>query len=156
MIRHALPRDEPAIIEALQGYLHGVTVAGHDVVYDASTLPAIVSYQDGQINGVLTYQLTSDGLEVVTINVSDRRHGVGTTLIAAAVETARAAGAHRVWLITTNDNLDAIRFYQRRGMRITAVSPGAVDRARLLKPSIPVIGEYGIEMHDELTLEMPV
>lgn len=47
-------------------------------------------------------------------------------------------------------------FCQRRGMRIVGVSPGAVDAARALKPSIPVIGGYGIELHDELTLELAV
>jgi hypothetical protein len=58
--------------------------------------------------------------------------------------------------VTTNDNLDALRLYQRRGLRITGVSPGAVDRARAVKPAIPLVGAYGIELHDELTLELPV
>jgi hypothetical protein len=61
-----------------------------------------------------------------------------------------------VWLITTNDNLRAIRFYQRRGFRITAVDPGAVDRARLLKPSIPRVAGNGVALHDELELELIV
>jgi hypothetical protein len=63
-------------------------------------------------------------------------------------------GLRRLWLITTNDNLAALRFYQRRGMRITGVSPSAVDAARELKPSIPLTGAYGIGLHDELTLEL--
>jgi hypothetical protein len=57
-------------------------------------------------------------------------------------------------LITTNDNLDAIRFYQRRDMRIAAVAPGAADEARRIKPSIPEIGDYGIPIRDEITLEI--
>ena len=66
----------------------------------------------------------------------------------------RDAGATRLWLTTTNDNLAAVGFYQRRGLRIVAVHRGAVDRARLLKPSIPVAGDNGIELHDELELEL--
>ena len=54
------------------------------------------------------------------------------------------------WLVTTNDNLDAIRLYQRHGFRLAEVHSGAVDRARELKPTIPVMGQHGIEMHDEL------
>jgi hypothetical protein len=57
-------------------------------------------------------------------------------------------------LITTNDNIDAIRFYQRRGMRLVAVHRDAVDDARRAKPSIPMIGEYGIPIHDELEFEL--
>ena len=75
-------------------------------------------------------------------------------LLAAAAEVARELALDRAWLVTTNDNLDALRFYQRRGMRITAVAAGAVDAARALKPAIPAIGAYGIELHDELTLEL--
>ena len=56
--------------------------------------------------------------------------------------------------MTSNDNLDALRFYQRRGMRIVAVHRGAVDEAREVRPSIPLVGEHGIEIHDELELEM--
>jgi len=73
---------------------------------------------------------------------------VGSELHAAAFAAASARGLRRVWLLTTNDNLDALRFYQRRGMRIANV-----HRARALKPSIPTVGEHGIEVHDEIELE---
>lgn len=163
MIRPAIPADRPLIVEALQRLWGGVTVVAHGVTYDASTLPALLSYPDSEpdseLDGLLTYHLSKHGLEVVTIDAFVRGRGVGTALLQAAVETARAAltrsgSARRLWLITTNDNLDALRSYQRRGLRITSVSPGAADRARLIKPSIPLIGAYGIELHDELTLEL--
>ena len=55
--------------------------------------------------------------------------------------------------MTTNDNLDALAFYQRRGFRLSGLRVGAVDEARrTLKPALPVIGEHGIELHDELEL----
>jgi hypothetical protein len=57
---------------------------------------------------------------------------------------------------TTNDNLDALRFYQKRGFQIVAVRPGAVDESRRVKPSIPVIGEHGIPIRDEIELERAV
>ena len=74
----------------------------------------------------------------------------------AARAVAADAGCTRLWLITTNDNLDALRFYQRRGLRIRAVHPGAVQRARRRKPQIPEVGEFGIALHDELELELPL
>ena len=58
-----------------------------------------------------------------------------------------------MWLLTTNDNLDALRLYQRHGFRLVQVHPGAVDLARQAKPSIPEVGAYGIPLRDELILE---
>jgi hypothetical protein len=70
---------------------------------------------------------------------------------------AAAAGAGRLWLVTTNDNVDALRFYQRRGFRLHALHPGAVDRSRAtLKPEIPPLGAHGIPLRDELVLTIAV
>jgi ribosomal protein S18 acetylase RimI-like enzyme len=78
---------------------------------------------------------------------------VGTALLDAAVEVAAGKGLGRVWLITTNDNVDGLRFYQRRGMRIAGINRGAIDESRRLKPSIPLVGGYGIAIHDEIVME---
>ena len=59
-----------------------------------------------------------------------------------------------MWLITTNDNLNALRFYQGRGFRLVAVHPGAVEASRRLKPQIPELGSFGIPIRDELELEL--
>ena len=77
-------------------------------------------------------------MEILTLHAADPWQGAGTALIAAARTVAGAIGADRLWLITTNDNLDALRFYQRRGLRLVRLHAGAVDRSRAaLKPSIP-------------------
>jgi hypothetical protein len=66
---------------------------------------------------------------------------------------AVAAGCRHYWVVTTNDNVDALRFYQRRGFRLTTIRCGAVDQSRrTLKPQIPVIGDYGIPLRDEIEL----
>jgi GNAT superfamily N-acetyltransferase len=82
--------------------------------------------------------------------------GAGTALIEALVSRLRVEGVSVLRVTTTNDNLDALRFYQRRGFRIIAVRPGAVDESRRVKPSIPAIGEYGIPIRDEIELERQV
>jgi GNAT superfamily N-acetyltransferase len=101
-------------------------------------------------------RVDGDALEVVSIAAATPGDGVGTALLDAVVAEARAAGSRRVWLVTTNDNLRALRFYQRRGLRIVGVDPGAVDRARRMKPSIPTVGDDGIPIHDELRLELSI
>jgi GNAT superfamily N-acetyltransferase len=106
--------------------------------------------------GLATYRIEGDEFELVTIDAVVAEAGVGSALLAVAKEVAAAEGCRRLWLITTNDNLDALRFYQRRGLRIAAVHRDAVDRARQIKPQIPAVGSSGIGIHDELELECRV
>jgi hypothetical protein len=77
-------------------------------------------------------------------------------LIEAAVCKARRFGCREIRLTTTNDNVDALRFYQRRGFRMAELRPGAVDESRQHKPQIPRVGDYGIPLHDEIDLTRPV
>ncbi|GID28386.1 GNAT family N-acetyltransferase [Paractinoplanes brasiliensis] len=153
-VRAADPSQHDIVVALLTGSWGGTTVVAHGVSYDAATLPALIAWLDGAPVGLLTYVLGPDDLEVVTIDAAVPGAGVGTALLAAAADRAWAAGASRVWLITTNDNLRALRFYQRRGMRLAGLAPGAVAASRVLKPSIPLVGEHGIEIRDELTLEL--
>lgn len=132
----------------------GTTVVVHATVHDALVLPALLAEQDNRIVGLLAYAISDDGLEVISLDAVMRRGGVGSALPTAAPEVAKQDGARRMRLVATNDNLDALRFYQRRGLRIVGVAPGAMDSARAMKPSIPLTGEYGIPLHDELTSEL--
>jgi ribosomal protein S18 acetylase RimI-like enzyme len=154
VIRAGTAEDRPAIADLLTGTWGTTIVVGHGIVYDAATLPALVAWRHDRMAGLLTYTIGPDGLEVVTIDAVVRHFGVGGALLDTAAEVAAAAGCARLWLITTNDNLDALRFYQRRGMRIAGIAPGAIDESRRIKPSIPLVGKYGIEIHDEITLEL--
>ena len=110
----------------------------------------------GALLAMLTYVPAQDWqqCEILTLHADQQGHGAGTALIEAVGQLARRQGCARLWLITTNDNLNAIGFYQRRGMRLVAVHPGAVDEARRLKPSIPLIGAGGIPIRDELEFEL--
>ncbi|MGH3736004.1 MAG: GNAT family N-acetyltransferase [Micromonosporaceae bacterium] len=146
--------DRDAVVRLLRDSWGSTIVIAHGVAYRADELPGLVASRDGTMAGLLTYHVDGDSLEVVTLDAVVRHAGVGSALLAAAVGVAREAGLTRIWLVTSNDNLDALRFYQRRGLRVTAVAPGAVDTARGLKPQIPLTGAYGIPLRDELTLEL--
>ena len=134
--------------------LWGEGAVSRGVVHAPATLPGFVAQEADEPVGLLTYRVDGDDCEVVTIDAFRQGAGVGTALVAAAAEAARAAGCRRVWLITTNDNLRALRFYQRRGFRLVALHPNALARSRELKPSIPEIGLDGIPLRDELELEL--
>jgi ribosomal protein S18 acetylase RimI-like enzyme len=126
-------------------------VVAHGVVYEPVTLPGLVAEEDGRVVGLLTYHLAGDACEIVTIDAFDEGRGVGTAL----VDAVRALGFARVWLITTNDNVVARRFYEARGFRLVAVHEGAVDRSRELKPEIPEVSEDGTPIRDEVVYEWP-
>jgi ribosomal protein S18 acetylase RimI-like enzyme len=107
------------------------------------------------IVGHVSYRIHDLRCEITSIDTCLQQAGIGTRLLQAAIEAARRVGCQAVWLTTTNDNIDALRFYQRRGFRLSALHPGAVDRARdTLKPELPAQGSYGIPMRDELDLEL--
>ncbi|HEX6580155.1 MAG TPA: GNAT family N-acetyltransferase [Actinomycetota bacterium] len=120
---------------------------------NATEQEALIAEKDGRIVGVLTYIVEGDACEVLTLHVAERWVGIGSALLREVERLARAAGRRRVWLITTNDNLDALRFYQRRNFNLAALHVGGIVRDRKVKPEIPAIGEYGIFIHDELELE---
>jgi ribosomal protein S18 acetylase RimI-like enzyme len=104
------------------------------------------------IEGLVTFLIEGDRCEVVTLDAVEQGRGTGTALLERAVEAARAAGCRHVLLVTTNDNMRALRFYQRRGFRLVALNAGALDRSRELKPEIPATGMHGIPLSDELVL----
>jgi ribosomal protein S18 acetylase RimI-like enzyme len=130
-------------------------VVAHEERIRPMELPGFVALDDGRIVGHLSYRVAGSACEVTSIVADPRGRGIGSRLMEALERVAIDAGCERVWLTTTNDNLDALRFYQRRGFRLRALRPGAVERARAtLKPEIPKIGANGIEMRDEIDLDL--
>ena len=153
IVRPLREGDREWVRETLR-QLWGETVVSRGAVHDPTALPGFVAEEGGDRVGLLTYRVDGADCEVVTIDAFPEGAGAGTALLDAAARAARDAGCGRVWLITTNDNLRALRFYQRRGFRLVAVHPDALERSRELKPSIPEIGLDGIPLRDELELEL--
>jgi len=123
---------------------------------DVSALAGYVAEDAEEWLGYAAYELEGPSMEIVILEALTERQGVAGALIAACVHDAQTAGARRLWLITTNDNLTALRFYQRRGFVLVAVHRNAVTQARQsLKPEIGETGEHGIPIRDEIELELP-
>ena len=128
----------------------------HGVEYHPHTLPGFATFADDRPIGLITYHIELGSCEIVTIDSDQSGLGIGTASIEAVRNVAREASCKRVWLITTNDNLNALHFYQKRGFVLVAVHRNAVDKARQIKPEIPLTGEYGIPIRDEIELEMEI
>jgi glycine oxidase len=129
-------------------------VVSRGVVYDPQDLPGFVAMYDGEKVGLVTYNITGTSCEIVTINSIHPFSGVGTALIEATKNIALQSGCKRLWLITTNDNMNALRFYQKRGFVLVTIHRNALAISRKLKPENPLIGNDGIPLRDEIELEM--
>lgn len=125
---------------------------------DATARPALVAEQEnGSLAGVLTYDVVGERCEILTLHAATQWGGAGTALVDAVRGVAARAGCRTLWVLTTNDNTDGLRFYQRRGFALSALRPGAVDESRrTLKPRIPPVGFHGIPLRDEIELSQPV
>jgi 2-oxo-4-hydroxy-4-carboxy--5-ureidoimidazoline (OHCU) decarboxylase/N-acetylglutamate synthase-like GNAT family acetyltransferase len=125
---------------------------------DPLTRDGVVAEVDGRRAALLTVTESDRGLEVLTLGSEVRGVGAGTRLLETALRVAAASGMERLWLVTTNDNLDAIAWYLRRGMRVAAVQDGAVDRDRAaLKPDLPAVNpDNGVPIRDLVELELRV
>ncbi|MBX3074610.1 GNAT family N-acetyltransferase [Candidatus Obscuribacterales bacterium] len=137
----------------VQEIWNGRFVVSRGISYEPWKLPGFLAVRDGVTVGVATYYVHDSECELITLDSFTQWAGVGTALIDAVEEEARKQACGRMWMITTNDNLDGLRFYQRRGYVICAVHPNAIDESRKLKPSIPLVGNYGIDIRDEIELE---
>lgn len=125
-------------------------------IYDATMLSGLIATHDGTPCGFLLFHIEADVCEIVALAASSHGQGIGTALVDALHTQARALGCTRIIVITTNDNLRALGFYQKRGFRLVAIYPDAVELARAFKPEIPDLGDNGIPVRDEIELALPV
>ena len=153
-IREIQPTDRPWVESALVAAFGSKRMAVRGRLYEPASHEGFIAIEGARRVGLLTYIIDAGELEITALASQNEGRGVGSALMTSAVETARAAGCRRVWLITTNDNLPALRFYQKRGFHLVSIHRGAVDYSRAtLKPEIPELGQHGIPIHDELELE---
>ncbi len=101
-----------------------------------------------------TVNVENNEMELVTVDSLKPGRGVGTMLIGEVISMAKEKNVKRLWLITTNDNLNALKFYQKNNFHLVKVYPGAIAESRKIKPQIPEIGENGIPIRDEIELEV--
>jgi ribosomal protein S18 acetylase RimI-like enzyme len=153
-IRPMEPADRPWVLRFLQERWGSDRMVGHGEMFYPADHAGFIAMRSGEPMGLVTYRIANDACEITLIDSGIQYGGIGTALLGTVEEAARGAGCRCIWLITTNDNVDALRFYQRRGFVLAALHPNAMEAARRLKPEIPLVGDYGIPLRDEIELEM--
>jgi GNAT superfamily N-acetyltransferase len=156
ILRAIEKEDRNWVAQFLDEHWGSTRIVSRGQAYLAHLLPGFVAIQNDEHVGLVTYRMDDSGCEIMTFNSLKENQGIGTALIEAVREVAVEEECQRLWLITTNDNMQALRFYQKRGFRLVAVYPNALDGSRKIKPEIPLYGKDGIPLRDELELELPL
>ena len=140
--------------ELLGGHMGVFRIVSRGVLYNPLDYPGYVAVVNGQWSALVTYRIAGDECEILTLHSQIENAGLASALVEQVKETAKDTGCKRLWLITTNDNIHAIRWYQRRGFTIAAVHINALAESRKLKPEIPLTGFNDIPLRDEIEFEM--
>lgn len=160
------PEDQPWIHAVLQERWNGPEIVTRGNLHDASRLPGFIARTNNSLQlrtgkilpvgepvGLITYTIEESGCEIITLDSLFEGLSIGSELVMAVRRVAEQAGCNRLWLVTTNDNTNAIRFYQKRGFHLAQAYPNAIEASRKLKPSIPLAGYDNIPIRDELEFE---
>ncbi len=153
-LRKLTPEDAPWVRVFWIEHWGSDLMVVHGQTFTSSGLPGFVVEENGQVLGLATYRIENDECELMSIDSLIEGQGVGSQLLEAVIAAARQANLRRLYLSTSNDNMNAMRFYQKRGFRFCALRPGAVTETRKRKPAIPLVGFEGIPIRDELELEI--
>ena len=145
--------DNTWITEVATRLWGSTEIISKEHTYDILKLPNIVAERDGKPVGFVMYAKEGTKCEIVALYTEVEKQGIGTKLIDRVKEAAKKDGCKTVWLMTTNDNTQSLRFYQKRGFVITAIRTNVMEEQRKLKP-IPLLGNDGIPIRDEIELEI--
>lgn len=132
---------------SMQMVVHGESI-------DLGTAAGYYAVEGDEIIGLITYRITDNEMEILSLDSLRENKGIGTELLNKAIFKAVETGCSKITLITTNDNLLALRFYQKRGFDMCRLYYNAIEQSRKIKPEIPLFGENGIRIKHEIQFEM--
>lgn len=153
-IRQVTTQDIPLVKQLIESDWGGEPFVIREGYFYPSQLPGIIACSLETVEGYLFYEIRGTDCEVIVIKVFNTFQGLGTKLIERVKQIALEQGCSRIFLMTTNDNIDALRFYQKRGFHIFNIRINALETTRLLMPQLGYYGRYGIAKRDEIYLEL--
>ena len=122
-------------------------------IIDGTKLDGFLLQENNTIIGLVTYTFYGDICEIVSIDSKKENMGIGTALLKEVEKIAIDNECKKMRLVTTNDNMRALQFYQKRGYCLTKLYPNAMEEVRKVKPNIPELGDNDIPLRDEIELE---
>jgi len=153
-LRRLTPDDLPRLRQFWVEHWGGDFMVTRGRIYCPEQLEGFVVEDGAEWLGLLSFIIVEGELEVTSLDSLREGQGIGSQLLNQTIEEARARNCRRIFLITTNDNLNALGFYQRRGFELVTIHRNALTETRRLKPNIPMIGANNIPLRDEIELEL--
>ena len=153
-IRRLTPKDLPRLNQFWTEHWGGTEMVVHGEVFQAGQLDGFVAEQNNEWIGLVTFYIKDTACEIMSLDSLQEDQGIGTNLVEEVIQEAHEAGCQRLFLTTTNDNLRALGFYQKRRFELVSIRRGAVNESRKIKPSIPLTGCHNIPIRDEIELEL--
>jgi GNAT superfamily N-acetyltransferase len=153
-IREKTGKDNPFLILYVSGQWGSPIIVTRQKKHNIEDLDGLLACNNDGVQGIILYEYYSNQCEIVLLESLIRNIGIGTALLNKVVERAKADGIQRIWLITTNDNIQAIKFYQRYGFVFSNIYINAIEESRKIKKEIPYTGNFDIPIRDEIEFEM--
>lgn len=153
-IRKTNKEDIDWIKEFFTSEWGGDSIISRGKIYKPENLDSFVAEENNEKLGLITFFIENGEMEIVSFNSMKQGQGIGTMLLEKVVDLGRRNKIKRIFLITTNDNLNALKFYQKRNFCLCKIYPNSMKEVRKLKPQIPEIGENGIPLRDEIEFEI--
>jgi len=152
-IRAIVNRDREWVRKFISEHWGSEKVVSRGRIYYPHKLPGFAAIKNKKYIGLITYHFKRKNCEIISLDSLLKKRGVGTALVRKVEKIARKFNCKKLWLITTNDNIDALSFWQKRDFFIKNIYSNAISFSRKLKPEIPFIGNYRIPVRDEIKLE---
>ena len=154
-IFHEITKENrPMINDFLKAHWYATTMVLRGEIVNMSLADGFFRTENGVITALLTYRFDGKVFEILSLDSLREGEGVGTWMLQEAVRRARQLGAEKIVVITSNDNMRAMAFYQKRGFDLVKLYRNGLDAARRLKPDIPLMGRDDIPLRHELEFEM--
>jgi len=129
-------------------------IIAHGEIFFPATLGGFIAYDNNKRVGLATYHIKGAVCEIISLNALKPHVGIGSALLRQVFNFAKQQGCSKLYLTTTNDNTNALLFYQKFGFHITAFRRDVIAEYRKIKAEIPLLNENGIPIRDEIELEM--
>lgn len=154
IIKRISEQNRELVNEFIEEQWHTTKMIIRGSEIDMTTVEGLVVLEDDKIIGLITYMFYDDVMEILSLDSLREKQGMGTGLVKKVISIAEESNCKKIVLVTTNDNINALRFYQKRGFDMAHLYRNAVEDSRKMKPQIPLIGENDIPLRHEIEFEM--
>ncbi|MEL6349060.1 MAG: RidA family protein [Myxococcota bacterium] len=143
IVRPAHSSDRLWMVDQVRRRFDAVMFSRRGQTHDPASLPAVIAWRGGARVGMLAWRLHGEDAAEILLMSCDAPM-VGEAMIQDVERRLRALGCRTCLSVITNDELDALHQFQRRGFQLTELRTNAHPGGQL--------GLNGLMVRDEVCL----